>query len=205
MTNGTTRTMTSGAPRLGARIETSTVSHPRTGTPPRATGRATASSTAVPSNTVVTSHLTAMARASPMADLLATAVLPTDLRMSVMPQENGPLSKQVMTMTSGLSRPMALTPTADGANLTTPLRLRATMTSNTLARSGLMMINGPKTMIATTLEMPTATRKPLQQMTNMEDRKLIPLPQSPSRTAARVDMADMESKATATAHGEQIL
>jgi len=202
--------MTSGAPRLGARIETSTVSHPRTGTPPRATGTATASSTAVRSSTVDTSsqHTAATARARPMADLLATADRPTDSRMSKMHQANGPLSKQVTTMTSGLSRPMALTRTADGANLTTPLRLRATMMSNTLARSGLMMTNGLKTMIATTLRRPTATRRPLQQMTNMEDRKStkLPQPKSPSRTAASTAATvDMVNSKTATVRGEQIL
>ena len=191
MTNGTIRTTTSGAPRLGARTEISMVPLPRTGTPPKVT---------------LTKLLKLLLRSNTdtaMATVTATATAVTDIKVTTyttvsrkpmlrrvlikrkMPLANGLPSNPGMTTMSGPSRPTALMPTHDGASLTTPSPPSPTMTSNTLARSGPTTTSGRKTTTATTPAMPLATRRPHLRTTRPELRP--PTQSSQSKLAMPMD------------------
>ena len=207
MTNGTTKTTTSGAPRLGARTETSMVPLPRTGTPPTVTGikllkllqrkpiTAMAITVTVMAVTAAVMEVTVKATATTMADTLQSlkAMLPRVLIKRKTHLANGLHSNPGMTTMSGPNRPTALMPTPDGASLTTPSPLSLTMTSNTLARSGPTTTSGPRITTATTLRMPPATRRPHLRTTRPELRP--PTTSNQSRLAIPADMeamADMD-------------
>ena len=194
MTNGTIRTTTSGAPRLGARTEISMVPLPRTGTPPKVTG------------TKLLKLLLRSITDTAMATVTVTAV--TDIKVTTyttvsrkpmlrrvlikrkMHLANGLPSNPGMTTMSGPSRPTALMPTQDGASLTTPSPPSPTMTSNTLARFGPTTTSGRKTTTATTPAMPPATRRPHLRTTRPELRP--PTTFNQSNLAIAADMVATE-------------
>merc|ERR1719510_961916 len=141
MTNGTTRTTISGAPRLGVRTETSTVPPPSDRPPPTSTGMATAvreprlppARAARPKWSSTLLRATAMVDTVPTVATLDNKSLPltsrpppplhrdTVRRTTTSPPAAVPPPAPATTTTSGPSRPTALTTTADGASLTTPL------------------------------------------------------------------------------------
>merc|ERR1719150_2081155 len=182
MTNGTTRTTISMALRLGARTAMSTV-------PPQL-ARLPPPETTTPTAAVATARDTARALATASNPLLRPplareATAPTrTLRLPA----TTPLPVPATITTSGPSRPMAATSTADGASLTTPSPPNPTTTSNTPARFRLMTTSGPRTTTATTAAMPTDTAGP---------------PPPPSVSPARSSTASATpSLSPATTHGE---
>merc|ERR1719510_2200740 len=199
MTNGTTRTTISGAPRLGVRTETSTVPPPSARLPPTSTGMATAvreprlppprAARPRPSSTSLTATATVDTANNTVATLDNKSLpltrrppppLPRDTvrRTSTTPPAAAPPPAPATTTTSGPSRPTALTTTADGASLTTPLTPSPTTTSNTPARFRPMTTSGPRITTAMTTGTPPDTAAPPPPPLRLPSRR--PTASSPS-------------------------
>lgn len=173
MTNGTTRTRTSGVLRLGARTEMSTVPPPTVPRPPMSRRRATVRALTVLRSRApltLTARLSATARAT-VARLPSTVPshsnprpprLDTvrDLPSGLVPPRTPVLRRLDTTTTSGPSRLPVPTSTPDTESPTTPSPPSLTTTRSTPDGSRPMTTSGLRTTTDMTLATRTCTARP---------------------------------------------